>query len=332
MRPHLLALVLALSGLPSGSAAGYTVRQDYRAYASIIGENVISIANCGVSASGIGVNAYQFNGLGVWGGLGDTLIDGGEDVRFSFPPGGGSSSVQYFVSSAGNVDGDGLVGEHFLEAFGPTGTSLGVVARSGTGTVDATDLFGGASIGSILVTAQADTLRVAWVDYALHAGQSALVRLTSLYDRTVTSFEHCGLTVTSSTGAVGVTQDEGVSARTSPTDGWIDPGEWVEVAFDGPAHVSYVVDGLDDDGNFQEGEHFVEGFDAAGASLGIRAAVESLVALSDPGYFGDEPLSRIVVTGSDRIVIARITVPEPAAAALAAVAALTLLARCRPLH
>lgn len=329
MRLRSVSFAIALLVAGATPAAAYTVRLDYRNYETAAASNIISQTNCGVSAATVGVSIYENSGVGVWGGNSHTEIDGGEGVSFGVQE---ARALRYYVGSASNLDGDGLFGEHFLEGFGPGGASLGVVARSGVGTFDATAAFGGASLKSIEITAQTDGLSVGWIEYDVPPGRSVVVRFLQLSSTVASQLEHCGLTVTSSTGTVAVTHDLGAYAKTGVAGTWTEPGHWLDIAFDTPvSEVGYQFqDVFDNDGDFVDGEHFVEAFGASGASLGIRSAQGTAVDLSQPGYFGSQLISRIVVTAADSYRIDEVTfMPEPAGAPLAAAAALALAARRR---
>jgi hypothetical protein len=105
------------------------------------------------------INVLNLNGLGIVGGANNNTVDGFEwiDFEFDFP----SLSTQYFVPSAGNQDGDGFVGEAFLEAFDAADVSLGAVGVNGAGIMDLDALFpGGVPIQRFRVTANVDNFRV----------------------------------------------------------------------------------------------------------------------------------------------------------------------------
>ncbi len=85
----------------------------------------------GVTISGS--NSLQFlnlNGLGVTGGLDNTVVDRGEFLTFQFE-GGAASNVSYGLQFAGNGNGDNTLGERKVEAFDINGNSLGSVTTSG---------------------------------------------------------------------------------------------------------------------------------------------------------------------------------------------------------
>jgi hypothetical protein len=334
MRRRMARFALVVGLALARSAAGYTVGIDYREHETAGGPAVTSQANCGLAVAGFGVGVFEGSGVGVWGGLSDREIDGGEAVAFRFPFPATTRQLRYTVAAASNVDGDGLDGEHLLEGFDAGGVSLGVVARSGVGVLDATGAFGGARLQEIEITAQEDGLTVGRVEYRLDAGVEAQVRFGLFAPLATPELEVCGLRVASSTGSVGV-NDQGLFAHDGPADVWTDAGQWLDIAFDTPvAGVQYsFADATDDDADGKPGEHLVEAFDAAGASLGVRPAQGSFVALSLPGYFGEVALSRILLTGADRFRVETVhVVPEPGGGSWAAAAAALALAARRRLH
>ncbi len=113
----------------------------------------------GVRVVGSGtINVLNLNGLGIVGGANNNTVDGVEwiEFQFDFP----SQSTQYFVTSAGNIDLDGLVGEAFVEAFDAADVSLGAVAVSDSGGKNLDALFPGVPIQRFRVTANVDSFRV----------------------------------------------------------------------------------------------------------------------------------------------------------------------------
>lgn len=169
MRALRLLLAIALPILSSSPAAGYLVRLDFREYPNHDSPGLGALGDCGAHVLGAGVTLLHDGGVGVWGDGNDHEIDGGEKATFSVN-GPGSTTFRYSVTAASNGDGDLEAGEHFLEAFGPTNQSLGVVARAGVGTIDVGAAFGGATIERIEITAAADGLTVGWLEYAIPPG------------------------------------------------------------------------------------------------------------------------------------------------------------------
>jgi MYXO-CTERM domain-containing protein len=327
------ARIAALAGVLTlaASASAHDVLLDYRELQDSGGASTISITACGIAVHGSGVGVFQDTGVGIFGGALDDRIDPGESATLSL----GSSfttSLAYRVTTAADLGGTSAVGEHFLEGFDAGGSSLGVVARSGLGWHDATALFGNVSLSRIEVTSGPDAMRIGEVAYELGPGDDATLLFTRLAGKVVPAVPFCGVSVTSSTGSVGVFQDGGVYAWTAAFDTWTNPAESLDIAFDAPVLVSYDFDEIrDDDEDFLEGEHFVEAFDAEGSSLGIRSAEGIDVDLTEPAFFGAVPLSRIVLTAVDghRLASVRI-VPEPSVGgAPVAVLALALGVRRR---
>lgn len=121
-----------------------------------------SLAEAGVTVTGSAdVNVLNFNGLGIVGGDSDNSVDGAELIDFDL--GVSRSSVSYTVNSTGNLNGNGLLGERTLEAFGSDGNSLGTVDQDGTGSFDVSGAFGGQDISRFTLQANADNHIVATV-------------------------------------------------------------------------------------------------------------------------------------------------------------------------
>ena len=114
----------------------------------------------GVTVTGSGlINVLNLNGLGIVGGAFDNTIDGNEWIQFQFDS--PSATTRYFVSSAGNQNGDGMVGAATVEAFDDMGASMGVIPVSGAGQFDLDALFGtGDRISRFVVTANVDNHRI----------------------------------------------------------------------------------------------------------------------------------------------------------------------------
>lgn len=107
------------------------------------------------------INVLNLNGLGVVGGASDVTVDGAEflDVTLDRP----STATRYSAPFAGNLDGDGLLGEAVIEAFDAAGASLGTHAIDGAGVRDLTAMFGGARIKRFRVTANVDSFRLSTI-------------------------------------------------------------------------------------------------------------------------------------------------------------------------
>lgn len=106
------------------------------------------------------INVLNLNGLGIVGGVNNNTIDGAEWIEFSFDSPSNAVNTSYFVSSAGNQNGDGFVGAAFVEAFDELGVSQGVVPVNGTGTFNMGTLFGPGLISYYRVTANVDNHRI----------------------------------------------------------------------------------------------------------------------------------------------------------------------------
>jgi hypothetical protein len=117
----------------------------------------------GITADGSNtINVLNLNGLGIVGGANNNTIDGSESIEFTFDD--PSAATTYFVPSAGNQDGDGFVGEAFLQAFDEADASLGTTNVNGAGSFDINALLGtNARITRFIVTANVDSFRIGTV-------------------------------------------------------------------------------------------------------------------------------------------------------------------------
>lgn len=114
----------------------------------------------GVTVTGSNtINVLNLNGLGIVGGVNDNTVDGSEWIEFTFDH--PSTATTYFVPSAGNQDGDGFVGEAFVQAWDEGGVSLGINPVNGVGNFDLNAMFGaGVRITRFRATANVDNFRV----------------------------------------------------------------------------------------------------------------------------------------------------------------------------
>lgn len=102
-------------------------------------------------------------GLGIVGGASDR-IDAGESVLVQF--GERIPQIEYRLIDSTNVGGTGDAGDHFIEAFGANGTSLGLRSASDKGAfIDLTALYGGARIEAFELLAVNDSFRLQQVRF-----------------------------------------------------------------------------------------------------------------------------------------------------------------------
>jgi hypothetical protein len=173
-RPHtrsavtvLLALALpACADAPTGAyvcTPGAPVSIDYTAQGSF---TTTSLNLSGLTVTGSDtVNVLQYNGLGVIGGLDAFIVDGTESVRFAVNA-GAAVDVQYWLSQAGNLDEDALLGEATIEAFDHSGVSLGTQTIDGMAmTIDVSALFGEVPISAFVTTADVDYFMINTATY-----------------------------------------------------------------------------------------------------------------------------------------------------------------------
>lgn len=324
-RFELFAVLLAaiVAALPRPAAATDIVT-DLTALGTTNGYLSVT-ANCGTSLSTPSGNNVELSntGFGHTGGLSAQSIDSGESVAILSLA--DRRGVAYRVAAAGNEDGDGLVGEGFLEAF-DEGGSLGVVPVAGVGRIDVSALFGGAAIHDFRITS-VESIRISQAIRQLGSNEGIRVDLTPYSSRTFASFTQCSVDFDSEDGSVVLEPALGLGI-VGAASGRIDAGETLRVEFPvAVAGVEYELrDSTDVGGSFQPGDHFVEAFDAQGASLGLRSASDDGDPVDLGAAYGDALLSGfdlIGVNDSFRVSAVRF-VPEPGATQ--SVAALVALA------
>ena len=121
-----------------------------------------SLTESGVAITG-SANLYflNLNGMGIAGGAWNDTVDGHEWVRFDFAY--QAFGFSYTVASAGNLDGDGTVGDSLVEGFDLNGNSLGTVPVVNPATVDVSALFGNKKLSAATIHADVDNQRLASV-------------------------------------------------------------------------------------------------------------------------------------------------------------------------
>ena len=102
----------------------------------------------------------------------DSVLEGSEFARFEFAT--SFTSVTYVNESVIDDDSDGILAESFVEAYGASGGSLGIVPVSGEGEHDVSDLFGGAAVSAFRVIADGDGQRIVGIAYSPEPGALAL--------------------------------------------------------------------------------------------------------------------------------------------------------------
>jgi hypothetical protein len=118
-----------------------------------------------VTSSPADINVLNLNGLGVVGGVNNNTVDAGESLTFTFSE--PAFDVSYLVSSAGNTDGNGTVGDRSIEAIGLDSVSLGAVANTGTGSLAVVVPDSNTPIASFSDSVTVDVHRVARVIYSV---------------------------------------------------------------------------------------------------------------------------------------------------------------------
>lgn len=331
MRSIAPLLLLACLCMPPREAVAFRIEADYRQIRA--SANWASFSQCSGATQETGSGslvAAPGVGLGVEGGLSDTDVDGGESLRvaFSVP----RSGVAYRVIAASNVDGD-EPGEGLVEIFDGSDASLGVFAVSGVGTIDLAPFAGGQPIGSFVLTAGLDGVRLRGFGYDLRAGEPMLAWFGLLAADVTDELVVCSVTVRAIGGQVYVHEDVNVGGGlgvTGGTDAYAELGEELDVEFPEPvAGASYTLTAavdVDNDGN--DGDHVVEAFGEQGQSLGLKSVPdEGPTELTDPAFFGDVLISRLrIVPTADRFRLHLVEfVPEPGGSAEAATLALLVV-------
>lgn len=323
-RARSIAVLVAL--LAGSDAGAFRVTLD----ATLLGDsgaaNYVSIPICGVTisiASANDVIEVGAGGIGLrGGGPNDTQIDGGEALNFSLQA--AAFDVAYQVSSASNADGDALFGETFVRAHDGV-NQIGIEPVSGVGTIDLAAVFGGTPIRGFTITSAPDGVRIGRISYEAPRAPVSMPLGRLSGSHTAAEIVYCGITFRGEPGLPHLGAD-GMAVSGGAANSWIDPGEALEVDFGEPiAGLRYELDATEvvNPGSF--GGHFVEAFDAAGSSLGIRSASASdWVDLAAAPFYGGTPISRfqLIATG-DQIRLRRVEMaPEAAGAGIAAITAL----------
>jgi hypothetical protein len=324
------AAPIALALLTTAQAHAFQVTLD----ATLLGDspgNYVSISRCGINTtivdSSDAIRTVDGGGIGLaGGGSNDSEIDGGERLHFSFPA-GAARSVSYSVSSASNQDGDGLFGECFVRASNGGG-EIGIEPVAGVGAIDVSALFGGVPIGGLLLTSAPDGVRIGRISYRAPPAPNPMYLARLGGSHASAEVTQCGITFRGAPGFAHLNTD-GVGVVGGAASSWIDAGEELEVDFGEPvAGVRYELEALEIVGPGTIGGHFVQAFDAQGASLGVHdASAADWVDLASPSFYGDVPISRFVLFATgDQIRLERVElVPEPADAGAAPLLALVAL-------
>jgi hypothetical protein len=325
-----VSIALAATGFASHARA-LEVETNFAAFGNISGFYQIA-PRCGIAfGDGDANDAALIHGVGGvhLGGASDAEVDPGETVRIDFIS--ERRGVRYRLSSAGDGNLNGTFGDSVLQAFDLVGGSLGVEVVSGLGPIDAAALFAGQPIRTLQITA-IDSLRIRSGSYRVQPGQNVEAPLNSFSDFTASLWRQCGMLFSSEQGDLSVDDTYGVGV-VGGASGRVEGGETLVVEFDEPlGGVTYrVADGTDVGGTSDLGEHFVEAFDATGASLGLLAWSESDGTLDLSAAHGGALLSRFeLIALNDAFRLHRVAfVPEPGGAIAAGAACVGMLAAFR---
>jgi len=164
------ALVLLACGSDSDSTGpaftctpGTPIVVDYTSIGTFQADTVRAMGSVATGSNAVGV--LNLNGLGIVGGLSNNVVDGSEWIRFDFDS-APVTDVSYFVPTAGNLNGDGTVGDATVEAFDRTGVSLGIEPVTGAGTMNVSAMFGDKPISAFVATAAVDWFRTSHLTYS----------------------------------------------------------------------------------------------------------------------------------------------------------------------
>jgi hypothetical protein len=114
-------------------------------------QQVPSYTDQGVTVTGSdNLNLSNRNGLGIVGGTSNLNVDTNEFVNFDFAV--PVTDLSYVAGSAGNSNGNGLVGERTLSAFGVGNISLGSFIQNGAGISQVSTLVGNTPVESFRLT------------------------------------------------------------------------------------------------------------------------------------------------------------------------------------
>ena len=333
----------ALGCLAGAAPAGARIVLDYTSVGTFSEQFFYN--NCGISARGsdqMNVNPAAGPGIGVQGGD-DSSLDGGETLAFQFTDDllgqpATATDVSY-VASAASGGGSAAIS---IEAFDSANASLGTQPFSGTSELSISSAFGGAPIQRLVVTANADPVRIEQIAYTPAPGTGISVGWAygGAYQRD--EIDLCGVALTGSNtlyvGGLGAAGGGGVGVVGGIGGGQpnqtIDTGETLTVSLpeaetDVALHLSsnfyLTVDG---------GAAFdVAALGAQGVSLGTAHVKTDQLDVDVSGLFSDAPIGSFTIEsspgGSDGEQLGSVTfrVPEPdgTASALAAAASMSLV-------
>lgn len=209
-----LALGLALGlGVVANAAAQTTAD-----FSTLPTSTATSITSGWVTATGerpLGtpalVHVLNFNGIGVVGGIADSVIDTGERLRFTFDAFGRRNEVvdaSFFLQFISNADGDGNFGEYELQAFRgslPLGTVN--IFSSNTGANQVSSLFSNQPLTAFEFTPSGDHFRIRSVTFTVQSAdrtwtnpQSGFWDSGSNWDKGTAPYERSAVSIEPSNG------------------------------------------------------------------------------------------------------------------------------------
>jgi hypothetical protein len=339
-----LALVaLAVSATIAPPAAAL-VTLDYTTLGAFTVQSAF-LANCGIIARGS--DALVVNelapGLAVAGGASDAAIDGAESVSFELNEEGEartSRQVVLAVAAAPGGDGDELLAEVSVEAFGPDDELLGTAAFSGEGAHDLSLALGAEQIASFTLVPDPDPVRILGVSYAPPGSAEIRVGFYQIGALQAASLSLCGVTLSGS-GTLNAA-DFGVGVLGGDLgqgDRAVDHGESLTVELEqATAALRYRPWSGYGPSPFRV-DFTIEAFDAEEMSLGpLALGMDALQEFDVTALYGGAEIAGFDLLAGDPtdggqgLGFVSYAVPEPGASALgaAAVGALAALARRRP--
>src|SRR5262249_1700189 len=193
------AVVAVLGCLAGAVPAGARIELDYTTVGTFSQQYFYE--NCGVSVRGsaqMNVNPAAGPGIAVAGGD-DASLDDGETLTFQFfdalsPQPATATDITY-IASAASGGGSAAIS---IEAFDSGNVSLGTQPFSGTTEQSISAAFGGAPIGSLVMTANADPVRIERIAFTPLPGTGISVGWAygGAYQRD--QIDLCGLALTGS--------------------------------------------------------------------------------------------------------------------------------------
>jgi hypothetical protein len=220
-------------------------------------------------------------GLGIVGGLSDLYIDGDEFLAINLADGVLASSVLYYVGDGTSGDGDGLLGECTVYAWGACDHYLGLANVSGEETINVSALFGNQLLNRVVIRPRDNDALHIYDLSVTPAGVETIIDFETMGTMQTAGIFQDGFEITCSdtTGNPGTLSvipvvnnvPGGLGVVGGPADLNLDTGESIRVDFGGaiPVRCFYqVLITCDGDFDGRKGEHRVTGWGPNGHILG----------------------------------------------------------------